>query len=117
LTDTIKLHGLRFQARVGVTPEERAEPRLVRVDAELAVDLHKAGESDDLEHTVDYSQVVELIERVVTGTEAKLLEHLADRIVAAISPISGVERVTVEVAKKAPISQEHDWVSVRVERP
>jgi dihydroneopterin aldolase len=117
VSDRISLHGLRFEARIGITPEERAEPRTLVVDVDIEVDLRKAGESDDLAHTVDYSQVAERIERIVTGTEMKLLEYAAQRIVDEISTISGVERVTVEVAKKAPMPQEHDRVSVRMERP
>ncbi len=116
MTETIRLHGLRFQGRIGVTPEERAEPRTILIDVDIEVDLRKAGETDELQHTVDYSQVAERIERIVTGTEMKLLEHVAYRIVGEISSILGVGRVTVEVAKKAPMAQEHDRVSVRVER-
>jgi dihydroneopterin aldolase len=117
VSDRISLQGLRFAGRIGVTAEERAEPRTIVVDVEMEVDLRKAGESDDLAHTVDYSQVAERIERIVTGTEMKLLEHVAHRIVDEISTIWGVERVTVEVAKEAPMPQEHDRVSVRMERP
>jgi 7,8-dihydroneopterin aldolase/epimerase/oxygenase len=111
------LQGLRFEGRLGVTAEERAKPQTLFIDVDMYLDLRKAGETDDLANTVDYSQVAEKIERIVTGSEMRLLEHIAQRIVDEISPILGVERVTVEVAKKAPIPQEHDRVSVRIERP
>jgi dihydroneopterin aldolase len=117
VSDRIRLQGLRFEGRIGVTQEERAEPTALVVDVDLEVDLRPAGESDDLEQTVDYSEVAERIERIVTGTEMKLLEHVANRIVDEISTFLRVERVTVEVAKKAPMPQEHDRVSVRIERP
>jgi dihydroneopterin aldolase len=117
MTDRIRLQGLRFEGRIGVSDEERAKPQTLFIDVDMYVDLHKAGETDDLANTVDYSQVAEQIGRVVTGSEMRLLEHVAQRIVDQISPMLGVERVTVEVAKNAPMPQEHDRVSVRIERP
>jgi dihydroneopterin aldolase len=117
MTDLIRLRGLCVQGRVGVTDEERAQPQTLIVDVDLEVDLRKAGQSDELADTVDYSQVAERIERVLERNEMKLLEHVAQRIVDEISPLLGVEGVTVEVAKKAPMPQDHDRVSVRLERP
>jgi FolB domain-containing protein len=116
VSDVIRLRGLRVQGRVGVTPEERAEPQDVIVDIDIHADLRKAGTSDYLADTVDYSQVAERIEQVVSGSEMRLLEHVAQRIVDEISAILGVEGVTVEVSKKAPMPQDHDRVSVRLER-
>lgn len=118
MTDRIRLQGLRVSGRIGVSAEERAEPQTLVVDVDISVDLRKAGHSDALEDTIDYSEVAGRIERVVGAGETKLLEHLAQRIVDEISTILGVEGVTVEVAKEAaPMSQEHERVSVRMERP
>ena len=118
MTDAIRIHRLRVAGRVGVTPEERARPQALIIDVEVAAGLRKAGLSDELRDTIDYANVAERIERVVAEGESKLLEHLAQRIVDEISPILGVESVTVEVAKEhAPMPQQHDRVSVRLERP
>jgi dihydroneopterin aldolase len=117
MSDLIRVRGLRIKARIGVTEEERAEPQTLTIDVELKVDARKAGRSDSLADTVDYSQVVERIERVVSAGETRLLERLAQRIVDEISVILGVEGVAVEVSKKAPIPHEHDLVAVRLERP
>jgi dihydroneopterin aldolase len=111
------LHGLRVEGRIGVTPEERAQPQALIVDVDMEVDLRTAGQSDDLADTIDYSEVAERIEQIVSGTEMRLLEHVAQRIADEISPTLGGGGVTVEVAKKAPMPQEHDRVSVRIERP
>lgn len=116
MTDLIRIRGLRVEARVGVTEEERSEPRALTIDVDLAVDAEEAGATDELEHTVDYSDIAKRIELVLQRGEIKLLEHAAKRIVDEISPILGVKGVTVEVAKRAPMPQEHDRVSVRMER-
>ena len=47
-SDEILLEGMRFYAYHGVNPEERALGQRFTVDVVLAVDLRRAGRSDDL---------------------------------------------------------------------
>mgnify|MGYP002682467813 CR=1 FL=1 len=49
----------------------------------FTVDLTAAGESDDLDDTVDYGAVCEAISRVVSSERYELIERLATRIAAA----------------------------------
>ena len=54
----IVIAGLRELGVHGVLPEEQSRPQPFEVDVELEVDLAPAGQSDDLDDTVDYSAVV-----------------------------------------------------------
>mmetsp|Transcript_30623 Transcript_30623/g.59030 ORF Transcript_30623/g.59030 Transcript_30623/m.59030 type:complete len:88 (+) Transcript_30623:2-265(+) len=54
-TDRIFLRGLRFHGFHGVLPEERSLGQKFVVDLTLAVNLQRAGLSDNLEHTVNYA--------------------------------------------------------------
>ena len=118
MTDLVRIRDLRVKTRVGVTPGERANPQIVVIDIDIQADLGAAGASDDLTDTVDYSAVSQAVAELVSSSECKLLEHLAAKVAELISTFSGVNGVTVEVAKEAaPMPVDVGRVSVRLERP
>ena len=101
----------------GVLPEEQVRPQPFQVDVELIVDVTAAGESDELEDTVDYSAVCEAVSRVVTSEQYRLLERLATRIAEVCRADPRVVGVVVEVRKlHPPVRALLDYVAVRVER-
>lgn len=101
----------------GVLPEEQVRPQPFQVDVELIVDVSAAGESDDLDDTVDYSAVSEAVSRVVTSESYRLLERLATRIAQVCRADPRVVGVVVEVRKlHPPVRALVDYVAVRVER-
>src|SRR5918999_6380785 len=99
-TDEILLEGMRFYAYHGVNPEERALGQRFQVDVVLAVDLRRAGQSDDLADTVSYSAVYKLVRRIVEGEPRNLIEAVAEAIAGEIlASFPLVEHVGVTVRK------------------
>ena len=80
LRDRIYLHGLEVQAVIGVYVHERAAPRLLRVDLELACDTRSAAASDDLIHTFDYDAIAQRLRQLAASMQPALLETLAERM-------------------------------------
>ena len=78
--DRIFLRGMRFMACHGVLPHEREVPQPFEVDVEMGLDLRAAGESDDLDDTVNYAEVYDVVSTVLTVTAKKLIEALAEEI-------------------------------------
>jgi dihydroneopterin aldolase len=118
-TDEILLEGMRFYAYHGVNPEERALGQRFTVDVALAVDLRRAGRSDDLADTVSYSGVYKLVRRIVEGEPRNLIEAVAEEIATTIlAEFAPVRRVTVTVRKpEAPLKGAMlDAAGVRVVR-
>jgi 7,8-dihydroneopterin aldolase/epimerase/oxygenase len=116
--DKISIHDLRVEMRIGVTEEERATPRPVLISIDMWADLVSPGQSDELADTIDYHAVTVAIAELVRATEAKLLEHVAEKIAALIGTFEGVDGVSVEVTKEAPpIAEDVRAVSVKIERP
>jgi dihydroneopterin aldolase len=116
--DRISIRDLRVDMRIGVTEEERATPRAIVIAVDIMTDLVSAGESDELTDTVDYHAATVAIATMVRSTEAKLLEHVAERIASLVGGLPGVDRVAVEVTKESPpIAEDVQAVSVRIERP
>src|SRR4051794_3690089 len=100
VTDEILLEGMRFYAYHGVNPEERALGQRFTVDVVLAVDLRRAGQSDELAHTGSYSAVYKVVRGIVEGEPRQLIEAVAEEIAAMIlTDFPLVARVTVTVRK------------------
>jgi dihydroneopterin aldolase len=113
----IVIAGLRELGVHGALPEEQTRPQPFEVDVELDVDLQSAGESDNLDDTVDYSAVAEAVSRVVRSERYHLLERLATRIAEVCQGDPRVVSVTVTVRKlHPPVRAMIDNVAVRIER-
>eukprot|EP00887_Chlorella_sp_A99_P001418 scaffold8.g1418.t1 len=82
--DLVILKGLTFHGYHGVFPEERTLGQKFVVDAVLAADLRAAGESDDLQRTINYARVYEDIREAVEGPPQQLLEAVAERLAAQL---------------------------------
>ena len=80
MTDKIILTGIEVLGRHGCSEFERQHEQLFVVDAELYLDLSQAGKTDDLGDTIDYSQVLSDIKKIVGGTPRNLIETVAQDI-------------------------------------
>lgn len=117
MPDSIKIHGLRVDTHIGVSEEERSQPQTVLIDIDLEVDLRQAGDTDQLEHTIDYAEIASSVGQLVRSESVRLLEHLAEKIARVLLATKGVMTVTVEIAKDSPPVEENvDRIAVRIER-
>jgi len=74
------LKGLKFHGYHGVLPEENVLGQKFVIDLTMSVDLRKAGETDDLNHTVNYAEVFRQVKLVVEGPPQQLIETVAAKI-------------------------------------
>ena len=79
----IVLKEMRFYAYHGVLPQERRVGGEYSVTLRVETDLSEAMESDQLEATVNYAELYELVKREML-IPSKLLEHVAGRIAKAV---------------------------------
>ena len=96
---TIVIKGLRELGVHGVLPEEQTRPQPFEVDVELVMNLQPAGIDDDLEKTVDYGKVYDVIRQIVESTSFRLLEALAEAIAHEVIADFPVAEVGVRVRK------------------
>ena len=101
MSDRIVLHNLRLQGRHGYYDHELEAPQPFEVDIELALNLQPAGVDDDLEQSVDYGKVYEVVRQIVESTSYRLLEALAEAISHEILTDFPVIEVGVRVRKPA----------------
>lgn len=67
MNDIIFLNGMRFYGYHGALPAENEIGQIFIVDITLKVDLHDAGQSDDVRDTVHYGEVFEDVKEIVEG--------------------------------------------------
>ncbi len=97
--DKIHLREISCQAHIGVTEEERAIAQRILLDVTLHLDLEAAAQTDDLEQTVDYRQLVEEVRhRVAHGTYC-LLEALAGDVCDRVLRDNRISKVKVKAYK------------------
>ena len=98
----IELEEMRFWAHHGCLESERKKGNLFIVDFKGEMDMSKAVESDDLEDTVNYAEIYEVIKEEMENP-SELLEHVAGRIVKAVAGrFPMIVRFSVRVAKRRP---------------
>lgn len=86
----------------------------------MSLDLRRAGASDDLAATVDYSALCEVARSVLEGEHAELLEALAERIAAGTLALAGPGSARVEVTVRKlrpPVPVQLGSAGVRICRP
>ena len=112
-TDTISIAGLEVKTHIGVPDSERASEQSVWVYVEMKVDAKKAGESDNIEDTIDYEAVANRIEELAK-TERKTAEKFAEDIAKMI--LSEFTPMSVKVSIKKKILPNAEAVFVTVDR-
>lgn len=80
MTVQIELEAMKFYAWHGVSPQETRVGNTFVVNLKLTAPLEKAVASDNLEDTVNYAVVYEVVKKEM-AVPSKLLEHAAGRII------------------------------------
>ena len=112
---SLVIKNIRFRARHGYHDFERVVGNDFEVDLTIKTDISKAGESDDLADTVDYTTVCSIVEDVMHGEPVMLIETLLSRIGEQImEEVPAVESLQVCIRKlHPPMETGCDYVEIR----
>ena len=113
--DIIFLGGLEVKTIIGIYDWERTTKQKVILDIEMAFDINKAAETDDITYTLDYKTVSKRIISFVEASEFYLVEKLIVEIANIIRTEFGVSWVKIILNKKGAISGASD-VGIIIER-
>ncbi|MDL2223618.1 dihydroneopterin aldolase [Bacteroidales bacterium OttesenSCG-928-M11] len=98
----IELKQIKFFSYHGVMEQERIIGNTYILDIELRVDITKAMESDNLEDTINYALIYELIKKEME-IPSKLLEHIAGRIIKRLKKeFPTIQNIKLRIAKQRP---------------
>lgn len=111
----ISINDMRFYAHHGCFTQERAIGTHFRVDLSFTTDTSKAEVSDNIEDTVSYLDVYQVV-KTEMQCPSNLLEHVARRVgEAVLGKFPAVESVTVKISKlNPPLGGQMESVSVEL---
>lgn len=112
---TIAINSMRFYAHHGCFEQERRIGTHFCVDLTFQTDTSLAEVSDNIEDTVSYLDVYQVVKREME-VSSNLLEHVARRVGEAIrKEFPAVTAVNVKVSKlNPPLGGQMESVSVEV---
>ena len=90
---------MRFYGFHGVYPEERKSGQYFIVNLECTTDLQTAGESDDLENTINYADIFKTVKNIVEGRPRNLLEAVAEEITRVLMLTYKIKEITIRISK------------------
>lgn len=116
--DKIVLKNMGFFGYHGNLESENSQGQRFFVDVTILIDLTKAGQSDDLADSINYVEVYNTVERVVTGEPQKLLEKVGTLIADELwNNYRGIIGLAVVIRKPAvPIPGMLDYAEITITR-
>lgn len=113
----IILEDIKIYAHHGVLPEEAVIGNHFVVNVEVHSDLEKASQSDDLNDTINYAEINEIIHQEME-IRSELLEHVIARIINKIeNQFPKITFIKIKLTKTSPpMCGEMKGVSVEFEK-
>ncbi len=115
MPDKICIDELAIRCIVGLNPEERINRQDVVLTITLFADLRKAGESDNIEDTINYKQLKLDVMDLVENSQYLLIEKMAQEVANLCLRDKRVEKCVVKVEKPTAL-RFCRTVSVEIER-
>lgn len=115
--DQVIIRGLTVFGYHGIHAHEKEEGQDFVIDVEAHMDLRPAGRSDDLDETLDYSDLARRATSIVASERYNLIEALAERLASEVLEDPRVARTVVRVSKPTALADRKvDTVLVQIER-
>ena len=98
----IELEGMEFKAYHGCLEQEKVRGNEFVVDFRGELDLSAAAESDNLNDTLNYAEIYDIVSYEMS-VPSELLENVAGRIMKAIEQqFPQLDSFSIRVSKKRP---------------
>ena len=113
--NTIFIHDLRLDTKVGVYDWERQLPQTVRIDVDIGLPSTRPFETGELADAIDYAAVVARIRAFGASHDHALLERFAEALAAVVLDEFGAQSVKLRVAKLGALPGVRE-IGVAIER-
>jgi FolB domain-containing protein len=113
--DKVIIKNLIARGIIGVYDWERDKPQEISINITLFGDLKKAGESDDIEDSINYKTVAKGAQSLAENCQRLTVEALANDIALFCLETPGVIKVIVRVEKPGAV-RFAESVGVEIER-
>jgi dihydroneopterin aldolase len=102
--NTIFIHQLRVETRIGVYAWEQHVTQPLLIDIELELPSAKAFASDEFGDALDYAAIVKRVQSFAQDHPYRLLERFAEALADLLLTQFGAPWARVSVAKVAPLA-------------
>ena len=113
--DIVYIRDLEIQTIIGIYDWERQVRQTVSLDIEMASDIRRAAETDDIQYALNYKAVSKRIISYVEGRDALLVESLAEEIAALVREEFDVPWLRLRLSKPGALRGARD-VGLIIER-
>ena len=118
MTPVLSLVDLELTCHLGVPADERAKPQKILCTAVFPVpNLKKAAETDNLEDTINYYDLSQLLKKTAKQKERKLIETLAVDLSQAALAAFSLPWIDLELKKFILPDTRHISFQARFLRP
>lgn len=113
--DIVYIRDLRIDTIIGIYDWEREVRQTVSIDLEMASDIRKAAETDDIQYALNYKAVSKRLISYVENRNALLVETLAEEIAQVIRKEFNVPWLRLRLSKPGAVRGARD-VGLLIER-
>ncbi len=113
--DIVYIRDLRIETIIGIYDWERQVRQTVSIDLEMASDIRKAAETDDIGYALNYKAVSKRLIAYVENRNALLVETLAEEIAKIIREEFNVPWLRLRLSKPGAVRGARD-VGLIIER-
>ena len=113
--DIVFIRQLEIETVIGIYDWERKIRQVISIDLDMATDIKKASNSDNIEDTLNYKAVAKRLISFVTESEYELVETLAEKICEIVLTEFNVPWVKLTLHKPGAVSGSRS-VGVMIER-
>ncbi|MCY4362582.1 MAG: dihydroneopterin aldolase [Gammaproteobacteria bacterium] len=113
--DIIYLNDLRIDTVIGIYEWERRTKQTVIFDIEMAADIRKAAQSDNIDDTLSYKTVAKRLISYVSTSEFELIETLAEQVAGILLDEFKVPWCRLRLNKRGAVRGVRD-VGIIIER-
>lgn len=97
--DKIYIRDLLWRCIIGINEDERIYKQDVLINIVLYVNLQKAGQTDNIEDSVNYKTIKKEILKLLDDSQFYLIEKLAEEIAKICLSFKKVHKTTITVDK------------------
>lgn len=115
MSDIVYIRELEVETIIGIFDWEREVKQIVSLDLDMAHDIAKAGENDDIEYALNYKSISKRLIAFIEKSEYFLIEALAEAVTSIVIKEFSVPWVRLRISKPGALRGSKD-VGVIIER-
>ncbi|MCS5593196.1 MAG: dihydroneopterin aldolase [Porticoccaceae bacterium] len=113
--DIVYIRGLRIETIIGIYDWEREVKQTISLDLEMAHDIRKAAEMDDIQYALNYKSIAKRLIKFIEESEFLLVERMAEEVASIVRDEFSVSWLKLRVSKPGALRGSQD-VGIIIER-